>query len=104
MAHSIQAHSLPIVARQKLALPLYTKFLSVTLDHRFNNILLSTLEDDTKALENVEFVAVRVMEALEPANAKYVGHLKDNAGNLHVFALRDSERLPFQVPVAEVKK
>lgn len=83
--------------RQVCSLPMHAKLLSVVIAPQFNSkLLLSTVEDDEKEKEKVEFVMLRVNEELIPANMKHVDSLKDNSGILHVFALRNSERLPMQ--------
>ena len=103
---SVLAQSLPIKPRQFITAPVYTKFLAVALDHRHNNCLLWTLEDGDNKSESVEIIMLRLNDALDPVNAKYIGNFKDNAGIVHVFALRESERniLRAVAPAAEAKK
>ena len=94
----IKAQSIDIKPKTSITLPLYTKFLSINLDHRFNNVQIWMLQDDEKdaKTENVDILMIRADDALEVVNAKYIGQMKDAAGWLHVFAIRDSEKLPFQ--------
>jgi hypothetical protein len=97
MSHKIEARSLPIRARQTIKdIPLYAKFLRADLDVRHNNCLLWTLQNDSvedEAREAVEIIMLKLGEALEPRNAKYVSSFQTNAGMVHVFALRESEKL-----------
>jgi len=97
MSHKIKAQSLPIVARQTIKdIPLYAKFLLADLDIRHNNCLFWTLENDSvedEKKETVEVIMLKLGEALEPPNAKYVSSFKTNAGMIHVFALRESEKM-----------
>lgn len=94
----IKAISINVAPKTTITLPLYTKFLSINLDHRFNNVQIWMLQDDEKdaKTESVDILMIRAEEALEIVNAKYVGQMKDAAGWLHVFAIKDSEKLPFQ--------
>lgn len=95
--HKVVAQNLSILPRQTARFAVFTKLLGVSLDHRFNNVLLASLQDSEQTqTEEIEFVCVRIGEALEPVNARYVGSILDNAGHLYVFALRDSERFPMQ--------
>ena len=106
MSQIITAQSLPVIARQKIDAPIHTKFLDVQLDHRHNNCLLWSLannEDGVKK-ENVEIIMLKLNDALEPANAKYIGTFKDNSGVTSVFAIRDSERLFGIGAATEAKK
>lgn len=93
--NTIQAQSLPIIARQTITAPHFAKFLDVNLDMRHNNCLLWTLADPAKdaKTEKVELVMVKLGEPLDPPNAKYVGGFRANSGYWHVFALRESENI-----------
>lgn len=96
--HIVKAQSIDVAPKTTLTLPRHTKFLSVNLDHRFNNVqiwMLQNTADDVKT-EKVDVITVRAEEPLNPPNASYLGQLKDSAGWLHVFAIRESEKLPFQ--------
>lgn len=94
----IKAQSINVAPKTTINLPLYTKFLSVNLDHRFNNVQIWMLQDDDKEAktEDVDILMIRAEEALEIVNAKYIGQMRDAAGWLHIFAIKASEKLPFQ--------
>lgn len=103
MAKLLQARSLQILDRQKIKVPIYTHFLDVHLDIRHNNCLLWTLTDPEDSVkesdkEGVTIIMLKLGDALEPVNAKYIGNFKDNSGARHVFVIRDSEVLPFGAP------
>jgi hypothetical protein len=97
MSLTITAQSLAILPRQTIEAPLCTKFLTADLDPRHNNCLLWSLEetdpDEKPKKEKVEIIMLKLGEALTPQNAKYVSTFFTNSGNLHVFALRESEKL-----------
>jgi len=102
MSLTVQAQSLPILPRQSITAPIHTKVLAADIDPRHNNCLLWTLANDEKGdekpkKESIEVIMLRLGEALEPVNAKYVGNFKNNAGAVHVFILRESDRL-FSLP------
>lgn len=102
MSKYVQAQSLPIKLRQTIELPVFTKFLSAVLDHRFNNCQLWYLceKDDDKSVkrEQVEIVMLRALDELTPISANYVGQLRDGAGWISVFAQRETEKLPITLP------
>ena len=108
MPLKICAQSLKILPAQSIELPLLTKLLGVKIDLRHNNCLLWTLDDGERDKEKVEIVMVRLGNELQPVNAKYVGFFSDNAGAIHVFALKDSDN-PLKVatviqPAATITK
>ena len=97
MSLKIKAQSLPIKDRQTIKdVPLYAKFLLADLDHRHNNCLLWTLENGEAAeekQETVEIIMLKLGEELTPPNAKFVSSFRTNSGMIHVFALRESDKM-----------
>lgn len=98
----IQVHPLFFHPRQKLAVPLGTRFLAVYPDMR-NQVGIWTLADTENDEVTVEIVMVRLMHELTPANANYVGNYRDNSGVVFVFVNTDCEQ-PKPVVVEGKKK
>mgnify|MGYP001608318620 CR=1 FL=1 len=100
MPLKIQARSIAILPWQTLEFPVFAKFLTTELDSQRNNCRLWYLAEDPKSedyhTEKVDVVMAKAEEIVEPNNVRYVGSLMAASGRLHVFALRDSEKLPFQ--------
>ena len=97
MSLKIKAQSLPIIGRQTIKdVPVYAKFLLAELDRRHNDCLFWTLEneeEEEEKQEEVEIIMLKLGEELTPVNAKFVSCFKTNAGMIHVFALRESDKL-----------
>ena len=94
-------HCKDVSPSQRLKVAVGARPVTVTLDHRFNNCQLATLEDPEAATEDVELIMLRVGETLERPEAKHVGSFKDNAGMVHVFWAGVPKPAPEKVPLTK---